>query len=232
MARIVKVVRKIGFTLIELLVVIAIIALLAAMLLPAFNQAREKARQAGCMNNLKQFGIANMMYADNNDGWLPVSNVDNKLWDYQLMPYVNYDIAKFNTRGDFSVFHCPSGKVWSAAPVNAYRSRGYAYNFYVTSTNYQNVAKLSSIEKPSNMFLMVDSSYGAEYNFVEGYTLPAMGNVPFVDLSSWVGLITYRHSDRVNVLFADGHVESCAKGTYWDGGGTPGWSPQGITWVN
>src|SRR4051812_21664015 len=65
--------RRRGFTLIELLVVIAIIAILAAILFPVFAQARDKARQATCLSNCKQMGLALMMYAQDYDETFPAS---------------------------------------------------------------------------------------------------------------------------------------------------------------
>ncbi len=68
--------RRLGFTLIELLVVIAIIAILAAILFPVFAQARDKARATSCLSNMKQIGMALVMYGEDNEGWFPLGCYD------------------------------------------------------------------------------------------------------------------------------------------------------------
>ncbi|MGE5531954.1 MAG: type II secretion system protein, partial [Bacteroidota bacterium] len=101
-----------GFTLIELLVVIAIIAILAAILFPVFAKAREKARQASCLSNIKQIGLSVEMYKTDYDQMFPFSRnqVPSGYWyNYFLEPYIKNKQCTI----------CPSSSAWTV---------GYAYN--------------------------------------------------------------------------------------------------------
>src|SRR5213079_3013788 len=113
--------RKPAFTLIELLVVIAIIAILAAILFPVFAQAREKARSAVCMSNLKQILVAARMYSQDYDGnlmpaWMPNVKPDGDAHNYWM--YLAYSYTK-----SFDFSDCPSaeGKIAADAPARTDR---------------------------------------------------------------------------------------------------------------
>ena len=207
--------RSAGFTLIELLVVIAIIAILAAILFPAFAKARESARRVSCTNNMKQIGTAIMQYTQEYDEVMPRVNYTNAsvpsaiggrmTWDMAIQPYLK----------STGIFRCPSDTGSALMDMSSWP--GYSADVtrsYGMTPNTGGVA-LSVMKIPTSTVTIAerDSQF---FNFGS----PPNNWYYFSDVD-WVGKGScfkddptkpYRHLGTSNYLFADGHVKSIRGG--------------------
>ena len=157
--------EKRSFTLIELLVVIAIIAILAGMLLPALNSAREKGRKASCTNNLKSIGMGLLLYSGGNDDFYPTKN---KPWTAMIAPLINISDDTSSLLGMKTVFYCPSDRVTNTnRTTNRYSplsycalSRGTDWNDGIGGKDAVTSGKISRIIKPSQIPIFADNRDG------------------------------------------------------------------------
>jgi prepilin-type N-terminal cleavage/methylation domain-containing protein/prepilin-type processing-associated H-X9-DG protein len=208
-------VKRRAFTLIELLVVIAIIAILAAILFPVFAQAREKARQAACLSNCKQIGLAYLMYAQDYDEMaVPACNwnagynpkTDSRAWyDGLLEPYTR----------NAKVFQCPSfrpspypsyqasfiGYDPKSSAIPAFSNNGYDNRKMIKTVN------LAQATRASEIVLTVENTWGIELGHDPSYRLWSWPDYWDPTGFDWEHQYPGKHSGGHNSVFADGHAK-------------------------
>lgn len=194
-----------GFTLIELLVVIAIIAILAAILFPVFAKAREKARQASCLSNIKQISLGMLQYIQDYDEKFPYYAYGSWggvqpwiFWPHQLQPYIK----------NWQVYACPSSSFGGPMTYQGLDYPQYpSYAFVNALWSSNPPIALGYVQAPATKWMIADSNHPA-LGDIRGYlTSTACGQwgcgANVATTHQWM----VPHNEGINIGYIDGHAK-------------------------
>jgi prepilin-type N-terminal cleavage/methylation domain-containing protein/prepilin-type processing-associated H-X9-DG protein len=208
-----------AFTLIELLVVIAIIAILAAMLLPAFSRGKESARATQCLNHMRQLGLAVRLYAEDHGDEFPRSQHSafghgQFPWERAVAPFLGSTTTLWTNLLE-GLYHCPSDRrttPWSYG-LNVYYELGPNDDYFGKPQTWRRTVQ---VPRPSATILFAENNSTADHIMPNFWASPA----------DTVDVAKQRHGRRANYTFADGHARALEfRAIYSPESNTDQWHP-------